>query len=51
MTHEANRMSIVVTPPPAFPAKYRDALLRAVDHCKVKRAIAEGPVFETLLGS
>jgi putative redox protein len=32
--------------PPAFPAKYRDAILRAVDQCKVKRHILEPPRFE-----
>ena len=46
MTHEARKISIAVTPPAAFPEKYRQALLRAVDHCKVKQAIAEGPVFD-----
>ena len=32
--------------PPAFPARYRDAILRAVDQCKVKRHILEPPQFE-----
>jgi len=31
--------------PSGFPAKYRDALVRAVDHCAVKRAIADPPAF------
>jgi putative redox protein len=35
-----------VKTPPAFPEKYREALLRAVDHCAVKRAIADPPAFE-----
>lgn len=35
-----------ITTPPEFPEKYREALVRAVDHCAVKRAIAEGPKFE-----
>ncbi|HEV2721980.1 MAG TPA: OsmC family protein, partial [Thermoanaerobaculia bacterium] len=46
MTHEANKMAISVTTPPEFPEKYREALLRAVDHCKVKQAIADRPVFD-----
>lgn len=31
--------------PPTFPAKYQDALLRVVDQCSVKKAIAAHPVF------
>ena len=37
---------IEITLPPEFPEKYRDALLRAVDQCKVKRHILEPPSFE-----
>ncbi len=29
-----------------FPDKYREAIVRAVDHCAVKRAIVEPPKFE-----
>jgi ribosomal protein S12 methylthiotransferase accessory factor len=43
---EPLRIRLVVTPPPQFPEKYRDALVRAVDHCAVKRAIAEPARFE-----
>lgn len=32
--------------PDEFPEKYRPAILRAVDHCAVKRLILEPPVFE-----
>ena len=32
--------------PAEFPEKYREAITRAVDHCAVKRAIADPPVFE-----
>jgi ribosomal protein S12 methylthiotransferase accessory factor len=43
---------IEITLPPGFPEKYRDAILRAVDQCKVKRHILEAPAFEvTALGS
>ncbi len=41
---QAIRLGIAT--PPAFPDKYREALLRAVEHCAVKRAIAEPPRFE-----
>lgn len=32
--------------PDEFPIKYRDAILRAVDHCSVKRHLLEPPRFE-----
>ncbi len=32
--------------PPSFPEKYREALIRAVDQCSVKRAISAQPAFE-----
>lgn len=35
-----------VSLPPAFPEKYREAILRAVDQCTVKRHIFEPPQFE-----
>jgi putative redox protein len=47
MTHEPEKISLAVTAPPDFPEKYREALVRAVDQCKVKRAIANPPAFET----
>ena len=39
------RVSIEIRLPLAFPARYRDAILRAVDQCKVKRHILEPPQF------
>ncbi len=41
-----SRIAIEITLPAAFPEKYRDAILRAVDQCKVKRHILEPPAFE-----
>jgi len=38
-------VSIEIRLPPAFPARYREAILRAVDQCKVKRHILEPPRF------
>ena len=32
--------------PPAFPEKYREAIVRAVDQCAVKKHILEPPKFE-----
>jgi ribosomal protein S12 methylthiotransferase accessory factor len=37
---------IEITLPPSFPDKYREAILRAVDQCKVKRHILEPPRFQ-----
>lgn len=34
--------------PPAFPEKYRDAIVRAADQCAVKRHILEPPRFEVM---
>jgi ribosomal protein S12 methylthiotransferase accessory factor len=36
--------------PESFPEKYRDALVRAVDQCAVKRHILEAPAFEVEVG-
>lgn len=40
------RMEIAL--PLAFPEKYREALLRAVDLCAVRRHLAQPPRFETI---
>ncbi len=40
------RIRVEISLPEAFPEKYRDALLRAVDQCAVKRHIAQPPLFE-----
>jgi putative redox protein len=47
--NEAGRVSAIrleVGLPEDFPEKYRDAIVRAVDHCTVKRHILEPPRFE-----
>ncbi|MBK9034902.1 MAG: OsmC family protein [Myxococcales bacterium] len=44
-THLPAHVILRVTPPIGFPARYRDALARAVDSCKVKKTIARGPAF------
>ena len=46
MEREPGLIRIAVVTPPEFPEKYRDAIARAVDHCAVKRTIAEPPRFE-----
>ncbi len=40
------RMRIEVKLPAGFPEKYRDAVLRAVDLCAVKKHILNAPTFE-----
>ncbi|MGE5276681.1 MAG: OsmC family protein [Acidobacteriota bacterium] len=40
------RVRIVVRLPFSFPEKYREAILRAIDQCSVKRHLAEPPRIE-----
>jgi putative redox protein len=45
---EANRVAAVrleIQLPPSFPEKYREAIVRAVEQCTVKRHILEPPAF------
>lgn len=42
-TNRLARITIDVRLPPAFPAKYRDAVLRAADGCKVRKLLASPP--------
>lgn len=46
VTKRVARVRLEVSLPPAFPEKYREAILRAVDQCTVKRHIFEPPQFE-----
>lgn len=48
-THLPAEVRLRVTPPTGFPERYRDALVRAVDGCKVKKTIARQPVFAVTL--
>ena len=45
-THRLSTIRLELTLPEGFPEKYRDAIVRAVDQCAVKRAIVEPPKFE-----
>ncbi len=40
------RVELDIELPPSFPEKYRDALLRSVEQCSVKRSIQAQPQFE-----
>jgi ribosomal protein S12 methylthiotransferase accessory factor len=45
-TARVTRLLITIGPPPGFPEKYYRALVRAVDQCAVKRALATPPDFD-----
>jgi ribosomal protein S12 methylthiotransferase accessory factor len=40
-----DRIDIELTTPPGFPDKYRDAIIKTMDLCAVKKAIAHPPGF------
>ena len=44
--HVAESIRIDVTFPNLFPEKYREALIRSIDHCTVKKTILHRPYFE-----
>jgi len=45
-THRLSTVRLELTLPDGFPEKYREAIVRAVDQCAVKRALADPPQFE-----
>jgi putative redox protein len=45
-THLPQSVRITLTLPPAFPDKYRSAIVRAAEGCKVKKTILAQPTFE-----
>lgn len=44
-THLVRGVTLEVTLPEGFPERYRGAILRAVEGCKVKKTIAAAPTF------
>lgn len=44
--HRFGTIRLELTLPEGFPEKYRDAIVRAVDQCAVKRHIVTAPQFE-----
>ncbi len=48
-SHLARSVRLVLTLPPGFPEKYRAAVVRAVENCKVKKTIAAAPKFEVVV--
>ena len=48
-TKKLTRIELHLTLPPDFPAKYERAIIRAIDQCAVKQAIADPPEIATLI--
>jgi putative redox protein len=46
-TKLVGKISLEIKLPPAFPEKYRDAVIRTAEMCAVKRHLDNPPVFET----
>lgn len=42
------KIAIVLDLPPGFPERYREAVIRAMDQCAVKKAIVDPPVFDVV---
>lgn len=50
-THLPRRMTLALTLPPDFPERYRPAIVKAAENCKVKKTIAAQPPIEVVLES
>ena len=48
-TKLVRRVTLELTLPPGFPDRYRAAIVRAVEGCKVKKTIAAAPSFEVVV--
>ena len=46
-----SRIRLELSLPPSFPAKYRDAVVRAAEGCKVKKTIAVAPTIEAVVAT
>ena len=49
VTHQATKIALELGLPVSFPEKYRSAIVRAVENCKVKKTIAQMPTFEVIV--
>lgn len=49
--HRIATIRLVLTLPDDFPEKYREAIVRAVDQCAVKRHIVDPPKFEIAINA
>ena len=50
-THMVNLVRVHVALPADFPERYREAIVRAVDQCSVKRHLLQPPTFEVVAES
>jgi putative redox protein len=48
-THLVSRVSLTVRLPDGFPVKYRTAILKAIEGCKVKKTLASPPRLDVAL--
>jgi ribosomal protein S12 methylthiotransferase accessory factor len=48
-THLPSVMRLSVKLPPGFPEKYRGAILKSIEGCRVKKTIVKAPRFEVAL--
>jgi ribosomal protein S12 methylthiotransferase accessory factor len=46
VTKKLSRVDVELVLPSGFPEKYRDAVIAAANHCKVKQTLADPPVIE-----
>jgi ribosomal protein S12 methylthiotransferase accessory factor len=46
--HRLSRVRITIHLPPAFPEKYRRAIVRATNQCSVKRTVLDPPEFDVI---
>jgi len=47
-SHLPRHVKLEVVLPPGFPEKYRSAIVRAAENCKVKKTIAAQPTFDVV---
>ena len=50
-THMVDKIDLEIQVPPSFPEKYKDAVIKAASLCKVKKTIANPPVFKVITSS
>ena len=48
-SHVLREVRLELTLPPTFPEKYRSAIVRAVENCKVKKSLYAAPAFHITL--
>lgn len=46
--HRLSKIRLALSLPPEFPGKYRQAVIRAINQCSVKRTILDPPEFEVV---